>query len=156
MEQVSHWHCFLGGFFLSWTCYGCLCLVLGFTSLQFIMFVSEFLLQAALYDPLLSLSSQLHRSSARRRAHTGETIQAITHLSSCQSSECNWEKKFYLLLFLCSSPCAGHSDSRCHDLWQGTDSGEDSWEARQQRSVSLLILLQLKLCSDEGKLSRPV
>lgn len=148
---------FFGGFFfLSWTCYGCLCLVLGFTSLQFIMFVSEFLLQAALYDPLLSLSSQLHRSSARRRAHTGETIQAITHLSSCQSSECNWEKKFYLLLFLCSSPCAGHSDSRCHDLWQGTDSGEDSWEARQQRSVSLLILLQLKLCSDEGKLSRPV
>lgn len=84
---------FFGVFFLSWTCCGCLCLVLGFTSLQFIMFVSEFLLQAALYDPLLSLSSQLHRSSARRRAHTGETIQAITHLSSCQSSECNWEKK---------------------------------------------------------------
>lgn len=81
--------------FFSWTC----CFDLGFTSLQFITFVSEFLLQAALYDPLLSLSSQLHRSSARRRAHTGETIQAITHLSSCQSSECNWEKIFISTAF---------------------------------------------------------
>lgn len=41
---------------------------------------TEFLLQTTLHDPLLSLSSQLHCGSARRRAHPGGEIQAICSL----------------------------------------------------------------------------
>lgn len=63
---LSHW-C------LEWLSFEC-----GLKS-QFIVFVAEFLLQAALYDPLLSLSPQLRRGGARRRTHTGK-FQVSGHL----------------------------------------------------------------------------
>ena len=43
-------------------------------------FFSEFLLQVAFHDPLLSLSSQLHCSSARRRTHTGKNTRTTNPL----------------------------------------------------------------------------
>lgn len=43
------------------------------------MFAAEFLLQATIDDPLLSLSSQLHRGSPRRRAHPGENRPSFTN-----------------------------------------------------------------------------
>lgn len=69
-----------------------------------VLFVTELLLQAALHDPLLSLSSQLHRSSARRRTHTGESFQALSDLwNATEMTEKHFFFFSYLLLYLCLS-----------------------------------------------------
>ena len=102
--------------------------------LQFIMFVSEFLLQVALYDPLLSLSSQLHCSSARRRTHTGERSQTDARFIKLLTDQ---RVKFTTIPFSVCPP--GYSDSGCHEVWQGPDSREASRQAYQQRSVRLRV-----------------
>lgn len=67
-------------------------------NVQFIMCVSEFLLQVALYDPLLSLSSQIHCSCARRRTHTGE--KSPTCLPWFVKSKDRTDSKMYNFSFL--------------------------------------------------------